>query len=272
MAEGARSRCWVCGRSMRPRDLVYSIPDKHYICKSCLDRIEQHTGTRLARSLIGLRLPWSLTAFAHTAAKEYCRISIQVPIHDLTVIWKRAGMVHSAITSLSHGDEEPISIRWGPQASDGVVDHHSFARNFNKRIRYPNVRLSGLADFEHMVVVDKAVEDRQRDFILAPGEPLSLREGYGVFCRSIAEVLIVATHGAVLRGARMRSIIAPIILEVLASLIESAGHTAVTLRTRWAEEGLFEMVREVDEAMRSDTLRLAHFVRTAELYILAVDP
>jgi len=202
-------------------------------------------------------------------AREFIgQTSLQRPISDLTQLWNMAGLVHGSLTSLSHATEEPIAVTWGPQASDGVVDHHSFARSFNQRILYPNLAVSGLRDLDHVCTVDKPVQDPS---LLKQGGALSLREGYGVYCRSIAEVLIVATHGALLKGSRHRSIIAATMLEAMAGLVESAGHAPEMLRTSWANERLSDMLADVEEAMDSGTLRLSRFVRTAELYILALE-
>src|SRR3954454_13920827 len=82
--------------------------------------------------------------------------AIRRPIHDLVRLWHFASLVHESITSLTHEHHgNAFKITWSFQKANGVASSDTFTRGFNEGIKYPNVGLNGLRDFEHIRVVDK---------------------------------------------------------------------------------------------------------------------
>ena len=132
-----------------------------------------------------------------------------VPTRDLVAFWREYGAVHTSLTSLTHGHTgKAFSVVWSRILSDGVESHDNFARDFNQGIKYPNIRMSGLADFDHLRAVEKPAEfpAETNELRMIDGHPLSHREGCAAFSRSISEVLIVAMHAALTGSTRLTGI------------------------------------------------------------------
>lgn len=298
MDEFGGRKCSSCGARPAASSLFYNIHLGAYVCVACASKDHPSESRqeleRLVADPVFLAMSWNVYCqrtvphFAYLNDEKmpafinerHIRdfvgdLSLRRPIEALMKMWREVGLVHGSLTSLSHARDNPIQIEWGPRATDGVIDHHSFARSFNDGIQYPNISMAGLRDFAHVEQVAKPdVEDPERtlkSLLTVPGDLLTLRQGYGVLCRSIAEVLIVAIHGAILKGVRFRELIGPIIIESLSSLLEPPRYFPEDLLEAWEGEKLHRMVRDVDDAIASDTLRLSRLVRAAELFVLALE-
>jgi len=156
------------------------------------------------------------------SAEQFIREkAIILQLHDLIIIWKKISHVHESITSLTHTEnQEAFKIRWNTNLQQGVSSFDVYARGFNNGIQYPNVRMSGPADFQHMRATKKTPEDPElaAEAPTYSKPPLEENEAYGVFARCIAEILMVAVHAAIIRKAS-RDIIGPTIRNALAELL-----------------------------------------------------
>lgn len=214
------------------------------------------------------------TAAAHAFIKE---TAVHLQLHDLVQLWKNVSVVHESITSLTHIENaKSFSIKWSKRLQNGVDTSDIFIREFNKGIKYPNVATSGLRDFAHLRSVDKhAKNPKAAAEARAIGErhgipPLTEQDGYGIFTRSICEVLMVAVHGALLRKATQQ-VIATAIKAGLVDILRDNSCDWRRFSDKWNSENVDRMVDDLEAAMVSDQLRIARFVRAAELFVLALE-
>ena len=165
---------------------------------------------------------------------------------------------------------------WSEDFALGVEYHDNFARNFNDGIKYPNIRMSGLADFAHLRAVDKPVKfpEHARKFIEVErsfgSAPLTHREGNAAFVRSISEVLIVAMHASLTWGLRQEDV-QQVTCPTLASLIRENEGDDRAFTVAWQDEELDNILNDVKAAVASDVLELRRFVRCGELFLLALE-
>jgi hypothetical protein len=172
------------------------------------------------------------------------------PISDLLVLWSNS-CVHTSLTALTHEEHgEAFRIQWNSALEKGVVHFDIYARNFNEGIKYSNIRMSGLADFEHL---EQVTQDKI---------------GYALFARSIAEALIVAVHAGINWGCS-RALIGKAIMLGLVDTLDGAHGNWKRFYELWERESLDSIVQDVEAALVSDTLLLQRFVRSSELFVLA---
>ena len=268
----SKNRCLQCGKLLDPaKQWPFSIVLGGNVCLDCLPPDAREAWDGLCRSMEKLR------EMAKPMVERLRETAIYRPVHELIVFWKKLGIVHTSLTALTHAYRgEAFSIVWADDFSQGVESHDNYARNFNQGIKYPNIRLSGLADFEHIRAVQKPAEEpnENKKFIeiceCTGDGPLSHKEGNGVFARSIAEVLIVAMHVANSWGLK-RNEVEPVTLETLVSLIRENKGNAIEFERVWRAEKLGAVYEDVVAAIKSDELELRRFVRCGEIFLLCLE-
>ena len=212
-----------------------------------------------------------------SAATFIRQTAIECPIHNLVVLWRKVGIVHESITSLTHtAQSRSFSIRWSAHLQDGVDSCDVYVRGFNEGIKWPNVAVSGqLRDFEHLRSVEKECDDpgsaaQFRNSRERSREPsLTEQEGYGVFARSISEVLMVAVHAGLVRKVAPSLISESVCEGLVAALKQSGGDWKAFVRN-WNTEKLGLLVQDIQAAIVSDRLHIARFVKASELFVLAL--
>jgi len=172
------------------------------------------------------------------------------PVNHLLLLWSNS-YVHTSLTALTHEKlGKAFSVEWNSTLKMGMVHFDVYARNFNEGIKYPNIRMSGLADFEHVEHVDQD------------------KIGYALFARSIAEVLIVAVHAGINWGCE-RTLIGKAIMLGLVEILQDQGGNWTKFYELWNRELLDSIVEDIEAAIASDALLLQRFVRAGELFVLA---
>jgi len=201
--------------------------------------------------------------------------ALRKPIHDLIVFWKKAGLVHTSLTALTHVDEA-FKVVWSKDLTQGVLDHDTYVRDFNEGIKYPNIRHSGLADFEHLRAVAKPTDEPEKaleaaEIGLKHGiSALSQREGNAAFARSIAEVLIVAMVAALKWGLERKDV-EPVTLATLVALLDENDGNGLAYRQAWQKSQLGGVFEDVQAAVASDILELSRLVRAGEVFLLCLE-
>lgn len=269
--------CSKCGKMLKPDDhAFFSTHTGDILCTSCtadsLPESKRALVYELTNNLDKLRY----MAFPEHLIRERC---ILVPVGVLVKLWENS-VVHTSLTSLTHETHgDAFRIEWNPALNKGVTHFDVYVRNFNEGIKYPNIRMSGLADFEHLRFVQgphkKLSEDTLRictstGFSPLLDEILDEISGYAIFTRSIAEALIVAVHSAFIRKCR-RAIIGQVIVSALSEVLKENKGDWKRFEETWGEERLDAIVDDVEAAIASDTLRLQRFVRAAEIFVLALE-
>lgn len=151
-----------------------------------------------------------------------------------------------------HLQTERFNVYWNSDITKGVVLFSNYIRNFNEGIKYPNLRKSGLGDFEHIIAA-------KRDAI-----------GFGLFARSIVESVIVAAQAGLMRKISTE-VISHAIKVGLWEVVAEQGGEMTGFRRRWDQENLDEFVYDIQNANTTDILRLNNLVRIAELFVLAME-
>lgn len=262
--------CSKCGKLLKPYEhSFFSLHTGGLLCASCtadsLPESERALVYDLTRNLDKLR---------YAAVPEHLILerAILGPVGDLVKIWMHLSAVHTSLTSLTHETHgDAFRIEWNPDLNKGVTHFDVYARNFNEGIKYPNIRMSGLADFEHMRFVQRSHKKLPEDVPrILLDNVLDEVTGYAMFTRSIAEALIVAIHAAIVHECR-RSVIGQIIKFALSEVLKENKGDWKRFEEIWDEERLDAIVDDVEAAIASDTLRLQRFVRAAEIFVLALE-
>ncbi len=201
--------------------------------------------------------------------------AVEVPIGDLTELWLNAGIIHNSITSLSHSgkEEDHIYIRWSKKLKAGVQEYSSNARNFNERIKYPNVRWTGIWDFEHIRKVLPSIDlphSRNWDNKKNGCEILNAIEGIGFFAKSIAETIILAIHTALINRIN-RWEIAPTILKTLCKILKYYGSNSEKFVRSWDLLQGDNSIEDVELALSTNVLHTHRFVGLSERYVFSLE-
>ncbi|MFZ3136178.1 MAG: hypothetical protein WA126_02165 [Thermodesulfovibrionales bacterium] len=171
---------------------------------------------------------------------------------DLCSLWQRGNLIHSSLTSLSHhGATNSFQIKWHNNISLGVTDYSNYVRNFREGTRYPNLRMSGLADFEHICRVRRN------------------SDGYEAFSKSIAELIICASLSCMSEMTRKH---AGLIVGV--TLAEALARHKGDYEGFWKQakgEELWAVVDDISTAKLNDQLNMCRVVRLAELFVLSLE-
>lgn len=289
-------QCMECGRQLPPGGGWFNIHRQALLCRDCALSSLPPEGKELLknaeRNPMLRQLQWAsyheetppYFAYLNDAsmppfignkhAEQFIyQYAIKQPIGDLIHLWKNLNWVHASITSLTHKDQASFKIEWSEVLSHGVKFFDVYARNFNQGMLYPNVGMSGLRDFAHIMVVRKGEETQEaKDFrsSLPDTHILSELEGYGVFARSLAECLILAVHAAILKGAE-DNLIAGTIKNALVDLLRENQARYDFLEEHWEKDNFRRIVEDIHSAITTDRLQLQGFVRIAECFLLALE-